>query len=98
MLCVVELIGVAGTRAFFVERLAIFSLSFPLAPLQPLNFPLFIIVTGACLLGVSWLGCQVLPAIGAVSILELAANSGSSRMCQAPNLYLPTPLLSNITL
>ena len=30
MLCVVELIGVAGTRAFFVERLAIFPLLFPL--------------------------------------------------------------------
>ena len=30
--------------------------------------------------GGPWLGCQVLPAIGAVSILELAANSGSSRM------------------
>ena len=34
----------------------------------------------------SWLGCQVLPTIAAVSILELAANSGSSRMSQAPNL------------
>ena len=30
--------------------------------------------------GGSWLGCQVLPAISAVSILELVANSGSSRM------------------
>ena len=29
--------------------------------------------------GGSWLGCQVLPAISAVSIWELAANSGSSR-------------------
>ena len=48
--------------------------------------------------GVSQLGCQVLPAIGAVSILELAANSGSSRMCQAPNLHLATPLLRNVTL
>ena len=37
--------------------------------------------------GGSWLGCQVLPAISAVSILELAANSGSSRMSQAPNLH-----------
>ena len=34
----------------------------------------------------SWLVCQILPAIGAVSILDLAANSGSSRMSQAPNL------------
>ena len=36
--------------------------------------------------GGSWLGCQVLPANNAVSILELAANSRSSRMSQAPNL------------
>ena len=35
--------------------------------------------------GGSWLCCQVLPAIGAVSILELAANSGSSRMAS----YIP---------
>ena len=40
----------------------------------------------------SWLGCQVLPAISAVSILELAANSGSSRMSRAPNLYTATKL------
>ena len=38
--------------------------------------------------GGSWLGCQVLPAIIAVSILELAANSGNSRMSQAHNLHL----------
>ena len=37
--------------------------------------------------GGSWLGCQVLPAISAVSILELVANSGSSRMSWAPNLH-----------
>ena len=37
--------------------------------------------------GGSWLGCQVLQAISAVSILELAANSGSSRMSRAPNLH-----------
>ena len=37
--------------------------------------------------GSSWLGCQVLPAISAVSILELAANSGSSRMSRVPNLH-----------
>ena len=42
--------------------------------------------------GGSWLGCQVLPAIGAVSILELAANRRGSRMCQAPNFHLATPL------
>ena len=37
--------------------------------------------------GGSWLGCQVLPAISAVSILELVANSGSYRMSRAPNLH-----------
>ena len=37
--------------------------------------------------GGSWLGCQVLPAISAVSILELVANSGSSRMFRTPNLH-----------
>ena len=37
--------------------------------------------------GGSCLGCQVLPAFSAVSILELAANSGSSRMSRAPNLH-----------
>ena len=42
--------------------------------------------------GGSWLGCQVLPAIDAVSILELAANSGSSRMSQALNLHRATKL------
>ena len=44
-------------------------------------------------LGGSWLGCQVLPAIGTVSFLELAANSESSRMFQAPNLYIVMQLL-----
>ena len=42
--------------------------------------------------GCSWLGCQVLPAISAVFILVLAANSGSSRMSQAPNLHLEMQL------
>ena len=41
----------------------------------------------------SWLGCQVLPAIGAVSFLELAANGESSRMSQAPNLHIVMQLL-----
>ena len=36
----------------------------------------------------SWLGCQVLPSIGAVSMLELAANSGSTRMSQAPTHHV----------
>ena len=33
------------------------------------------------------MGCQVWPAISAVSILELVTNSGSSRMSRAPNLH-----------
>ena len=37
-------------------------------------------------------GCQVLPAISAVSILELAANSGGFRMSWAPNLHIVTQL------
>ena len=44
--------------------------------------------------GGSWLGCQVLPAIGAVSILELVTNSGGSTMSQAPNLHTVTQLLT----
>ena len=42
--------------------------------------------------GGSWLGCQVFPAMGTISILELAANSGSSRTSKAPNLHLATKL------
>jgi len=66
---------------------------------SPFNFPQFISVMAACLLGVvgagSWLGHQILPAIRAVSILELSANSGSSRMSQAPNLHLVTQLFTH---
>ena len=43
--------------------------------------------------GGSWLGCQVLSAISAVSILELASCSGSSRISWAPNLHLVMQLL-----
>ena len=44
--------------------------------------------------GVSWLGCQVLPAVSVVFILVLAANIGSTRMCEASNLkYLVTQWL-----
>ena len=76
--------------ALCVECLAVFVPSLP-----TLCFPLCISVMGACFSrghGGSWLGCQVLPAIGAVSILELAANSGSSRMSRAPNLQRATKL------
>ena len=66
-------------------------------PFPTLCFPPVIGVTGACLLwGMegSWLGYQVLPAIGTVSILELAATSGSSRMSPAPNLHIATQLFT----
>ena len=76
------------------ERLAVLVPSLP-----TLCFPLCISVTGFCSSrgrGGSWLGCQVLPVIGAVSILELAANSGSSRMFQAPNLQRATMLFMKV--
>jgi len=38
--------------------------------------------------GCSWLGFRDLPAMGAVSIWELAANGGRSRMSLAPNHHL----------
>ena len=59
-------------------------------PFPTLCFPLCINVRSACLYlgrGGSWLGCQVLPAISVVSILELVANTGSSRMSRAPNFH-----------
>ena len=40
-----------------------------------------------------WLGFRDLPAMGAVSILELTVNSGSSWVSQAPNLHLAMQLL-----
>ena len=67
------------------EHLAVFVPSFP----RPLLSTVY--QCDGCLSyqgrGGSWLDCQVLPAISAVSILELAANSGSSRMSWAPNLH-----------
>ena len=72
--------------AVCVERLAVF------VP-PPLPHPLLSTVyqCDGCLSylgrGGSWLGCQVWPAISAVFILELVANSGSSRMSRAPNLH-----------
>ena len=68
-----------------VERLAVFVPSLP----HPLLSTVY--QCDRCLSylgrGGSWLGCQVWPAISAVSILELVANSGSSRMSRAPNLH-----------
>ena len=71
--------------ALWLEHLAVFVLSLP----HPLLSTVY--QCDGCLsyLGRagSWLGCQVLPAISAVSILELVASSGSSRMSRAPNLH-----------
>ena len=44
--------------------------------------------------GGSWLGFHVLLSIGAVSIVELAAKSGSSRVSRVPNLHRSTKLFS----
>lgn len=43
--------------------------------------------------GSLWLGCQDFPPMGAVSIQELAANSGNSWISQAPNLNVVRQLL-----
>ena len=71
--------------AVCVERLAVFVPSLP----HPLLSTVY--QCDGCLSylgrGGSWLGCQVWPAISAVSILELVANSGSSRMSRAANLH-----------
>ena len=48
--------------------------------------------------GGSWLVCQVLPAISAVSVVVLAAKSGSSRMAQTPNAHLMTQSLITLTI
>ena len=66
------------------------------SPPLPSLFHCLFSVTGACfpfLCGGSWLSCQDLPAMGEVSIKELAANTGSSRMFQAPKLHLVVQLL-----
>ena len=79
--------------ALCVECLAVFT------SLPPSPHPLFSTVyqCDGCLSSWgregSWLGCQVFPAISAVSILELATNSRSSRMSQAPDLHIAMQLL-----
>lgn len=82
--------------ALRVERFAVFSPSIPhplLCTLNQCNRCLSSRVRGS-----SWLGCQVLPAYGAVFILELAATSGCSRMSHAPNLALNYKLGSKMFL
>ena len=46
--------------------------------------------------GGSRLGCQDIPAMGAVFIWELAANSGSSWMSEAPNLHFSDAVVNNL--
>ena len=69
----------------------VFYLSCP-PPSQSLLFNVYQCDCQGC--GSSWLGVQVLPAISTVSILELAANSGSSRMSQTPSLHMAMQLLT----
>ena len=72
--------------------------SFP-HPLPP-SFHCLFSVMGAFftfLGGGSWLDCQDLPAMGEVSIQELAASSDSSWMSQAPNLHLVMQLVATCT-
>ena len=73
------LLGWEEVRALYVEH---FSSSCFLPSPHSAFHCVLISVTGVCLVGAWELmpGGQVLSAIGAVSILELAANSGSSRM------------------
>ena len=70
--CAIYLSMLQQERVFYVVEFSLFSSPSPHAPLYFLSF---IIVKGAFVLGGhkgSWLGCQGLPAVGAVSILELA--------------------------
>ena len=62
---------------------------FPLC--QQCDGCLFLLLRGG-----SWLGCQDLPAMGAVFIQELAANSGSSWMFQAPNLHFSDAVVNKL--
>ena len=97
MLWIVEFIYQCGRKEeYLCGALRGSSPPLPSPPPQPLLLSTFYQYDG-CLSslghGGSWLGCQVLPAIGTVSILELATNSGSSRMSQAHNLHIATQLL-----
>ena len=76
-----------------MERLAVFPLSPPPPPLLSTFYQCDGCLS-SLLPGGSFLGSHVLPAkLGAVSILELVANSGSSRVFRAPNFHLVMQLL-----
>ena len=83
-------IGVAGRRSILCGQLSGFPFPSPLSTVDQCDGCLCSLLRWG-----SRLGCQVLLAMGAVSILELAANSGSSRMSRAPILHLTTRLLNN---
>ena len=68
-----------------MERLAVFVPSFPHPVLSTVYQCYGCLSYQGC--GGSLLGCQVLPAISAVPILGLAANSGSSQLSRVPNLH-----------
>ena len=91
MLWVVELIDVKERRSILSGVFSSLNPPFPLSLFSTIYQSNGWLSSLEC--GGLWLGYQVLPAIGAVSILELAANSGSSRMSQAPKLHLATQLL-----
>ena len=89
----------------FMDVLAFISVGFcvgarpqgsPPPPHFPPSFPLFTQCDRclpSLLRGGSWLACQDLPAMGAVSIWELAANSGISWISPAPYLNFVMQLL-----
>ena len=67
----------------------------------PFPFPSLFLLFQQCdgclfllLHGGSWLSCQHLPAMGAVFIYEMAANSGSPWMSQAPNHHFSNAVVN----
>ena len=85
-------IGVAGRRSSLCGNVNGFSL-LPSPSLLSTVYQCDGCLSSQGWCGGSWLVCQVLPAIGAVSVVVRAAKSGSSRMAQAPNAHLTTQLL-----
>ena len=85
-------VGVAGSRSIVCGAFSGFC-SLPPHPLLSTVYQ----CDGCPFFSGAWglmAGLSGLPAIGAVSILELAANSGSSRMFRAPNLQRATMLFT----